>query len=493
MANTYSSLNYHLVFSTKNREPWLREEGRTRLWSYLGGIARENGMTARQIGGVADHVHLLITIPPRLSVSKAVQLLKGGSSHWLKATFPKLAAFAWQDGYAVFTVSESQIKADTLQGRKSITAQKHSPGNIGPFSSGTESNSMNAISLDDFKRRSATHSHCIRNTRAQARAYFHLPRTRLSQRSPTNTQTSRILERCLLMTTDPGDLVLDPTGKIPGKATFQCKTVPHIALKSIARNTSLDPIFAKHEPILAAALEKLNKEVSRGDAEARRTLREKLVEKLKAKCREQKASSLTDADRRRCILPGTSPLLFQPAKGVLTAKKASDLRDFASSRETEWKEWQVPFDTDPDWPQPVADALTAYRAAWRAKMDEANACIAANAEMKELVDKPETVSNTLFPTDKERIAAWFLDTDYDGRTFCICQAFFPNKSKWAKLVKALGDANVMDANAFEALSGLKSLPFPRPARLAPGEPWGVAVRVIDPRRNEGLRVLPVKD
>jgi adenine-specific DNA-methyltransferase len=109
------------------------------------------------------------------------------------------------------------------------------------------------------------------------------------------------------------------------------------------------------------------------------------------------------------------------------------------------------------------------------------------------MDVYDPVSNTLFPTDKERIAAWFLDTDYDGRTFCICQAFFPDKSKWEKLAKALGSTGVIEEDAFEALSGLKSLPFPRPARLGQGETWRVAVKVIDPRGNEGLRVLAVKD
>ena len=54
------------------------------------------------------------------------------------------------------------------------------------------------------------------------------------------------------------------------------------------------------------------------------------------------------------------------------------------------------------------------------------------------MDVYDPVSNTLFPTDKERIAAWFLDTDYDARTFCICQAFFPDKSKWDNLARALG-------------------------------------------------------
>ncbi|MBL8374910.1 site-specific DNA-methyltransferase [Accumulibacter sp.] len=578
---------------------------------------------------------------------------------------------------------------------------------------------------------------------------------------------TKIIERCILMTTDPGDLVLDPTcgsgttayvaeqwgrrwitcdssrvalalakhrlltakfdyhqlrplnaedvarnpigtwltdptGKVPGKATFACKTMPHITLKSIARNTSLDPIFAKYEPILAEKLTQLNGEV----ATVGTALKAKLVEKLIHKHRESGANAVTDADTRRWLLPDTQAALIRsfparsPLKG-LTARQADAYRAAIPKNEGGgWKEWQVPFGTDPDWPPSLQEALTAYRAAWRAKMDEVNACIAANAEMEELVDKPEPVkgvvrvsgpfsmegviavedgpdtpiggvpddldafdgdaavsnaeahldkiirllkasgvdfsgnrnmkfsrldpltgaalihaegewmngdqkerrvavsvgpeignvsamqvedvirdanrkgyddlvfagfgfdaaaqdaiesashpklrlhmalirpdvamgdllksqpgsqlftvfsaprvkgptphadgeftvevegmdvydpvSNTLFPTDKARIAAWFLDTDYDGRTFCICQAFFPDKSKWAKLAKALGNAGVIEEEAFAALSGLKSLPFPRPARLGKGETWRVAVKVIDPRGNEGMRVL----
>lgn len=580
-------------------------------------------------------------------------------------------------------------------------------------------------------------------------------------------QTStKVVERCLVMTTDPGDLVLDPTcgsgttayvaeqwgrrwitcdssrvalalakhrlmtakfdyqqlrpltaedvarnphgtwltdptGQVAGKATFACATVPHIMLKKIAGNTSLDPIFEHYEPILAEKLTQLNREVAKVSA----ALKEKLVEKLIQKHREAGANAVTDADTRRWLLPDTQPMLIRscpakkPFKGV-TPKQAEAYR--AAIPKGGWKEWEVPFDTDPDWPKPLADALTAYRAAWRAKMDEVNACISANAEMEELVDKPELVkgvvrvsgpfsmegvisvedgpdtpiggapdeletfdgdaavqnaeahldtiirllkasgvdfpgnknmkfsrldpltgaslihaegewmngdkkerrvavsvgpavgnvssmqvedvirdanrkgyddvvfagfgfdataqdsiesgshpkvrlhmalirpdvamgdllktqpgsqlftvfsaprvkgptkqadgeftvevegmdvydpvSNTLFPTDKERIAAWFLDTDYDGRTFCICQAFFPDKSKWAKLAKALGAADVIDEGAFDALSGLTSLPFPRPDRLGKGETWRVAVKVIDPRGNEGLRVLTI--
>jgi REP element-mobilizing transposase RayT len=109
MANNYTSLNYHLVFSTKNREPWLVESVCERLWPYLGGIARENGMKALEIGGVADHVHILVSVPASLALSKAVQLIKGASSHWIKDSFQNMAGFAWQDGYGAFTVSESQL------------------------------------------------------------------------------------------------------------------------------------------------------------------------------------------------------------------------------------------------------------------------------------------------------------------------------------------------------------------------------------------------
>lgn len=111
MANTYTSLQYHVVFSTKNRKPWLTEEVCARLWPYLGGIARENGMKALQVGGVADHVHLLLAVPPTRSLSKAMQLLKGASSRWIHENYPALSDFGWQDGYGAFSVSESRISA----------------------------------------------------------------------------------------------------------------------------------------------------------------------------------------------------------------------------------------------------------------------------------------------------------------------------------------------------------------------------------------------
>ena len=109
MANTYTSVNIHYVFSTKNREPLLVGELKERLWAFMGGIARENGMMARAIGGAADHVHLLISMPTTLSVAKAIQLVKGGSSTWVHQTFPQIRNFAWQEGYGAFAVSISHL------------------------------------------------------------------------------------------------------------------------------------------------------------------------------------------------------------------------------------------------------------------------------------------------------------------------------------------------------------------------------------------------
>ena len=80
-----------------------------RVWSYLGGIARENGLKPLLVGGVEDHVHLLLGLPPTASVSQALKAIKGGSSGWIKETLPGCAGFGWQDGYAAFTVSQSQV------------------------------------------------------------------------------------------------------------------------------------------------------------------------------------------------------------------------------------------------------------------------------------------------------------------------------------------------------------------------------------------------
>jgi adenine-specific DNA-methyltransferase len=220
-------------------------------------------------------------------------------------------------------------------------------------------------------------------------------------------QTNRkAVQRCLLLTTDPGDLVLDPTcgsgttayvaeqwGRrwitidtsrvavalarqrlltsrydyfrlkdeaVGVTGNFKYTTIPHITLSGIVHNSNLDPILAKHEPILGDKLTACNKALPKVTADIRRRLELKLLDKQRVEGKR----GVTDADRKRWSLP---------EKGQ------------------KWEHWQVPFDTDPDWPKELAEAVTAYRRAWRAQMDEVNACIAANATPKELVDLPDKV------------------------------------------------------------------------------------------------------
>ena len=244
---------------------------------------------------------------------------------------------------------------------------------------------------------------------------------------------SEVVKRCMLMTTVPGDLVLDPTcgsgttafvaeewgrrwitidtsrvaasiarqrlmtstfevykAKDPAVGIdpsapinpshgFEYRTVPHITLKSIARNVGLDPIFARHEAILAQRLQAANAALA-GVADA---LRASLVLKLAEKVRTDGARAISDADARRWLLPRTD-------KALISFGSASQKKDWVASipPEDEWREWEVPFDTDPDWPQALQAAVKDFRDAWRAKMEEVNAAIAASAEQEELVDQP---------------------------------------------------------------------------------------------------------
>ncbi len=97
------------------------------------------------------------------------------------------------------------------------------------------------------------------------------------------------------------------------------------------------------------------------------------------------------------------------------------------------------------------------------------------------VDVYDPLTGEVHSAHAGQIAAWFLDTDYDGRTFAICQAFFPNKSAWRKLERAL--RGTLDEERFEQLTGRVSLPFEA------GKHGRVAVKVIDQRGNEVMRVL----
>ena len=105
MSHTYTCELIHCVFSTKERRNLIGEEMQPRLWSFLGGIARRNGFKAIAIGGIANHVHVLLSLPAAMPLAKAMQLLKGGSSKWMNENGVR---FAWQEGYGAFTVGVSQ-------------------------------------------------------------------------------------------------------------------------------------------------------------------------------------------------------------------------------------------------------------------------------------------------------------------------------------------------------------------------------------------------
>jgi len=110
VGHSYSSCLMHVVFSTKERRRFITSDLRERLWAYIGGIARENGMNALAIGGTDNHVHVLLALPSTMPLAKAVQLIKGGSSKWIHETFPAQAGFAWQEGYGAFSVAVSGVK-----------------------------------------------------------------------------------------------------------------------------------------------------------------------------------------------------------------------------------------------------------------------------------------------------------------------------------------------------------------------------------------------
>jgi adenine-specific DNA-methyltransferase len=263
---------------------------------------------------------------------------------------------------------------------------------------------------------------------------------------------AKVIERCMLMTTDPGDLVCDPTlgsgttayvaeewgrrwigvdtsrvalaiarqrlltakydyyklrptsaedvslnpfgpwlrdttGEIQGTCTLECKTVSHIKLGSIAQNQALDSIFDKWQAQLVSKLAVLNQTLA---TEISDGLRNSLFEKAKASLTpaqrkrigsdfKKLKSALSDTEWRQWVLPPDN------RPGALYTTVSNDLIG--------WYDWEVPFDSDYDWPVALRKALEDYRAAWRQKMDEVNRTIQARAEQEELVDQPNVLRN----------------------------------------------------------------------------------------------------
>jgi len=109
MSSTLTNLVYHIVFSTKGREPMIIADIRDELYRYIGGIIRGEGGTLLQIGGMPDHLHLVVKLKPTHELAKIMQKIKGNSSKWVNIQNRFKGRFAWQVGYGAFSVSESQI------------------------------------------------------------------------------------------------------------------------------------------------------------------------------------------------------------------------------------------------------------------------------------------------------------------------------------------------------------------------------------------------
>ncbi len=108
MPHTYTKLLVHCVFSTKERRGLIPQQVQPDLWAYIGGIARANGFVAIAVGGTENHAHALLGITAHMPVSKAVQLIKAGSSKWLREQ-KSLRLFSWQEAYGAFTIGASQF------------------------------------------------------------------------------------------------------------------------------------------------------------------------------------------------------------------------------------------------------------------------------------------------------------------------------------------------------------------------------------------------
>jgi REP element-mobilizing transposase RayT len=109
MAQSFTNLLYHIIFSTKERQPLIKLEYQPRLYDYIGGIIRGVGGISLGIDGVEDHVHVLAKLRPDRALSDVLRDLKANATGWMHDLFPPLSDFYWQRGYAAFTVSQSNV------------------------------------------------------------------------------------------------------------------------------------------------------------------------------------------------------------------------------------------------------------------------------------------------------------------------------------------------------------------------------------------------
>jgi|GEM_PF-138864 len=109
MAHTHTNLIYHVVFSTQGLLPLIKTECKQELFAYMGALIKEMRGKPILINGMTDHVHILILLPPNVSLSNVIKFIKANSSRWMKQRFGR--PFAWQKGFGAFSVSRSGVSA----------------------------------------------------------------------------------------------------------------------------------------------------------------------------------------------------------------------------------------------------------------------------------------------------------------------------------------------------------------------------------------------
>ena len=110
MAQTLTRLLVHVVFSTKNRGKLILEDVESDLYRYIGGICRNQESPLFAMGGTENHVHLLVSLSKTVAMSELVMQIKRDSSKWIKSRSPRFSGFQWQEGYAAFSIGESQVE-----------------------------------------------------------------------------------------------------------------------------------------------------------------------------------------------------------------------------------------------------------------------------------------------------------------------------------------------------------------------------------------------
>jgi REP element-mobilizing transposase RayT len=109
MAQSLSNVLLHLVFSTKNRRPWINIQVEEEMFRYIAGICRDQHCPSHKIGGTDDHIHIACSLARTMPISTLLEEIKTNSSKWIKTKGEPYGGFAWQNGYGAFSIGQSQL------------------------------------------------------------------------------------------------------------------------------------------------------------------------------------------------------------------------------------------------------------------------------------------------------------------------------------------------------------------------------------------------